>query len=255
MLSLIIWWVAIFLELALLYRGLRSKLFLRYPNFYIYILGMCFCDVLLYPVYVFKPLSYYYSCTYYAGCLTVFLGCGVLLEIFRQVLSPYAGAEKFARVSGYILFGAIICFAILGPMMFPASAAGQSTYLTIQKGSLASQAVLLFGLLQVISYFGIPMGRNLKGMILGYGQCLAVSVIIYALRTYLGRGFWPEWNLTQQLSYLAALVIWLAGLWSYFPNPIAESSAVDDGDYEILAARTRDLVGAAGAQLAKVDRS
>ena len=91
------------------------------------------------------------------------------------------------------------------------------------------QAILLAGLLQVISYYGISMGKNLRGMILGYGQCIGVTLIAIALRSHFGRHFQNAWSLVQQLTYLAALAIWAVALWSYRPNPIMKSTIGSDG--------------------------
>ncbi|MGA8766584.1 MAG: hypothetical protein WB559_06170 [Candidatus Acidiferrales bacterium] len=127
-------------------------------------------------------------------------------------------------------------------------------FVRLQRDFLTAQAILLFGLLQVITYYGISMGRNLKGMILGYGQALGVTLIGLALRAYIGPHFQSTWSLIQQLSYTASLAIWLVGLWSYCANPVPESKIGVEADYEVLAAKTRDMVGAASTQLVKVNR-
>jgi hypothetical protein len=253
MLSLIIWWCGIFLEALLLFRAFRARLFSRYPNFYIYVLSMFLTDGLLYALYALKP-ALYVKWVWYPGFLTLFLGCGIVLEIFRHVLSPYAGVEKFARIGGFVILGVVLCFAVLYPFFAPAESIAHALYVRLQRDFLMVQALLLVGLLQLISYYRISMGRNLKGMILGYGQCIGTTLVTFALSAYIGPRFEPAWNLIQQLSYLAALVIWLVALWSYCPNPPPEATIGPDADYEELAAKTRSMVGAAGTQLVKVNR-
>jgi hypothetical protein len=253
MLSLIIWWCGIFLEAFLLFRGFRAKLFSRYPNFYIYVLSLLLSDGLLYFVYMWKPATFE-KWNWYAGFLVLFLGCGILLEIFRHVLSPYAGAEKFARIGGFAILGAVLCFAVVYPVFAPNLTVARALYVRLQRDFLTVQAILLVGLLQLISYYGISMGRNLKGMILGYGQCVGATLIALALRAYLGRSFSEARSLIQQISYLAALAIWLVALWSYCPNQVPKATISVEADYEALAARTRDMMGEAGTQMVKVDR-
>jgi hypothetical protein len=253
MLSLTIWWCGILLEALLLFRGFRAKLFSRYPNFYIYVLSLFLSDGLLYLVYASKSPSYE-KWAWYSGFLILFLGCGIVLEIFRHVLSPYAGVEKFARVGGIAILGAVLCFAALYPIFAPSESVAHALYVRLQRDFLTVQAILLFGLLQLIAYYGISIGRNLKGMIFGYGQCVGTTVVIFALQAYIGARFEQTWILIQQISYLAALGIWLVGLWSYCANPVPEVTIGVDADYEVLAARTRDMMGAAGTQLVKVDR-
>ena len=145
MLSLIIWCCGIFLEALLLFRGLRAKLFLRYPNFYIYVLSLFLSDGLLYLAYLAK-LASYDKWSWYAGFLNLFLGCGILLEIFRHVLSRYAGVEKFARIVSFGIMGAVLCFAVIYPMFAPDGSAAHALFVRLQRDFLMVQAILLFGL-------------------------------------------------------------------------------------------------------------
>jgi hypothetical protein len=253
MLSLTIWWCGILLEALLLFRGFRAKLFSRYPNFYIYILSLFLSDGLLYVAYVSK-IDSYEKWAWYSGFLVLFLGCGILLEIFRHVLSLYAGVEKFARVGGFAILGAIFCFAILYPILMASGPAAHALFVRTQRDFLTVQAILLFGLLQLISYYGISMGRNLKGMIFGYGQCVGTTLVTLALQAFVGTRFEATWILVQQVSYLAALAIWVVALWSYCADPVPQSTIGAEADYEALAANTRNLVGAAGTELVKVNR-
>ena len=254
MLSLIIWQAAILLEALLLFRGFRAKLFSRYPNFYIYVLALFLSDGLLYLVYLFKPAAYQ-KWAWYSGFLILFLGCGILVEIFRHVLSHYAGVEKFARVGGFAVLAGVLCFGILYPIFGPTSgSAAHVLYVRLQRDFLLVQAILLFGLLQLISYYGIFMGRNLKGMIFGYGQCVGTTLVTLALHSYLGVRFEAASILIQQMSYLAALAIWLVALWSYCADPRPEATIGGEEDYEVLVAKTRNMVGAANTELVKVNR-
>ena len=252
MLGLIIWVVGIAVEALLLYRALWSRLASKYPNFYIYALSLFLADAILYFFYYSRPILYA-QWTYYAGFLVLFLGCGVILEVFRQVLSHYAGAEKLARAVSFAVFGAILVFAIAYPIWSPNRSVVPRIYIAVQRDFLFAQALSLLALLQVISYYRIPMGRNLKGMVLGYGQCIGVTLITRALQTYIGSGFGGA-SMIQQVSYLTALVIWLVALWSYGPSPVPETKIRTDADYDALALKTRTMVSAAGAQLVKVER-
>ena len=188
MLSLTIWLCGIVLEALILYRGFRANLLTKYSSFYTYLFVMLLSDVVAYPLY-FINMKSYEKWSWYGGFIILFLGCGILLEIFRHVLSPYAGADKFARIGGFVILGAVLCFAIGYLVFAPNIAVVRALYFRLQRDFLTVQAILLFGLLQVISYYGIAMGRNLKGMILGYGQCVGTTLITLALRSYFGLSF------------------------------------------------------------------
>ena len=253
MLSLLIWWCGIALEAAILFRGFRAKLFARYPSFFTYAVSLFLTDGLLYLVYRFRHASYN-DWVWYPGFVVLSLGCGVVVETFRHVFSRYAGAEKVARIGSFLILGAAVSFAGLYPVLVPNGKAAQFLYVRLQRDFLTVQAILLLGILQIASYYRISLGKNMKALILGYGQCVAVTLSALALRAYVGMRFEDAWSMTQQLSYLAALVIWLIGLWSYWPGAGPRATIAPDGDYAALASRTKDMVSAASTQLVKVER-
>jgi hypothetical protein len=253
MLSSIIWLAGIALEGALLIRGVRAKLVSRYLNFYLYILSLFLADGLLYWADSAKVASAD-KWSWYLGFVSLFLGCGIVLEIFRHVLAPYAGAERFARMASYAFLGTVICFAVVYPIIGPNEKVARALFIRMQRDFLAVQGILLIIVIQLIAYYAIPIGRNLKGMILGYGQALMVTLALLALRAYIGPRFQNTWTLVQQLSYLGSLAVWLIALWSYVPNPAPPSRIKSDDDYDGLASRTRKMVGAAGSNLVKVER-
>jgi hypothetical protein len=225
---------------------------LRFPNFYIYILSLFLADTIFFLASVTKfPIADKWS--WYAGFVSLLLGCGIALEIFRHGLSPYAGAEKFARVASYTFLAAVMVFAVVYPIIAPSNGA-RAIFTRAQQYFLAVQGVLLIVIIQVMAYYAIPAGRNLKGMMLGYGQAVAVTLALLAVRNYKGPGFQHAWTFTQQLSYLASLSIWLVALWSYIPAPVPKARIKSDDDYDGLASRTRGMVSTAGADLIKVER-
>lgn len=254
MLSLIIWRIGVVVEALLLYRAFSAKLFTRYSAFYTYVLSMFLSDVLAYVLLYFAHSKSYEKWSWYCGFLTLFLGCGIILEVFKHVLSLYSGAEKLARVVTMGAIAVVLCFAILYLIWSPNTSVARALYTRVQRDFVLAQAILLVVLLRVISYYGISMGRNLKGMILGYGQCVGVTLVSLAFRAYVGVRFHATDSYVQQVSYLVALAIWVVALWSYCPNQVAESKIGPDADYEALAARTRDMIGAAGSELVKAER-
>ncbi len=150
--------------------------------------------------------------------------------------------------------GAVGVFSVLYPIFAPSGVVAHQLYVRLLRDFLVVQAILLLGLLQLISYYGISMGRNLKGMIFGYGQCVGTTLVTLALQARIGLRFESTWSLVQQMSYLAALGIWLVALWSYCANPVPEATIGVEADYEVLVSKTRNMVGAASTELVKVNR-
>ena len=64
----------------------------------------------------------------------------------------------------------------------------------IERDVRTVQAIFLFMILAVISYYRIPIGKNLKGMISGYGLYIVTSLFTLAIRAYAGPRFNSSWN-------------------------------------------------------------
>jgi hypothetical protein len=99
--------------------------------------------------------------------------------------------------------------------------------------------VLLVGLVALFASYAIPLGRNLKGVIYGYGLFVATSVVHLTLRDYLGKNFERSWEHIEPLCYVLVLLVWCATLWSYAPIPESTREPQIETDYESLVAATK----------------
>ena len=84
------------------------------------------------------------------------------------------------------------------------------------------------------------LGKNLKGLILGFGAYVGISVMILALLPALGSRFEILSERLRSGSYLFALLVWTVALWSYAPNPPARRSRGSGPDYDQFAGETRE---------------
>jgi len=243
----------ILLELMILVRALQQRLIRKYAYFYSYAVSVLLGTLLLSGVRVSRP-GLYPSCYWSVQFVTLLFGYGILLEIIQHVLSPYPGAERFARLAGVGLLAGILCFALVYSRVAPGSSHGQ-VVVEFERDLRTVQTLLLFSLLGVISYYGIPIGRNMKGMILGYGLYVGTSLISLAVRAYAESWLELVWVFAQSISFALSLLIWLVALWSYAPNPAPGPAVGLEEDYGALAMKTRALVNTMRAQLLKVVRS
>lgn len=235
MVLFLIWVLGLLLRLASLFRAAKSKIVSRYSFFYTYLLATATADIIALILWRIDRPSYQRS--YWAlQFVTLLIGCGLILEIFRHALSSYRGAEKFAIAVGLFTFGGVFCFAISYRIL--ASPSNQASF-ELERNVRTVQAILLFGILAVIFYYGIPLGRNLRGLIGGYGLYIVTSLATLAIRAYAGPRFNGTWNVVQPLSFVVSLAIWLVAFWSYYPNPAPDSAIPLEEDYEALAKRTR----------------
>jgi hypothetical protein len=173
--------------------------------------------------------SYYWS----AQVFSIALGYGVIWEIYTQVLADYPGVARLARsvllTILVMLFSRVLAQALIGQVGSPAAVAG-----ILERDLRTVQGLLLLTLVVLAAYYAIPVGRNLKGMIVGYGLFVSVSIASLALGAALGRIFESWWQHLQPASYDGALLIWCVALWSYQPNPRPEVERRIEHDYDIL---------------------
>ncbi len=252
--SVAIWGIGIIFQLLILIRSFRATVLAKYAFFYAYVFSTLVGAILGYILWMVSPTSYgksYWTLQF----ITLLVGCGIILEIFKHVLAPYPGAERFATAVGLLTFGLVFCFAFAYQILGISQSSPRGTAIELERDVRTVQAIFLFGIFAVISYYRIPIGKNLKGMIGGYGLYIGTSLVSLAFRSYAGRAFEAAWNVIQPSSYDLSLLIWLIALWSYHPNPVPDAAIHLEEDYEALAARTRRALGAVRSRLAKVGRT
>jgi hypothetical protein len=206
------------LEGLILGRGIQARLFLKYPFFYFHVLVLFVVQFPIFAVYFWYPAAYprvYWFCQF----LTMVTGCGVIVEIIRRALA-HPGMTAIRRTASALLalmIGGFITAYFLAVGLARSGANG-----TIERDFRTSQALLLVGILLVVFHYGLPVGRNIRGMFVGYGLYITCSLITLALMLYGRMPSRSGWNFVQPLSCIAELTIWAITLWTYNPNIILE---------------------------------
>jgi hypothetical protein len=169
-----LWFVSILLELALLGRSLRGDYFKRYPIFYSYISFVFLQSVVRFAVYHLKP-DWYWSVYWFTEFVAIIAGCSVVFEFCRLGLKRYPGVAKMARAG---LVGAFLF--TFSKVLFTASggADGWTPALTflLERDIRFVQIAATVILTAIVLVYRIPISRNLKGIILGYGFYLGTVV-------------------------------------------------------------------------------
>jgi len=253
MTNLIIWWAGILVEVTILFRGLATGSISRYPFFYLYIASVAICDACLYVLFVRSAPTYpFWSAK--AEILNLVLGYGIFLEIFRHVFSRYPGAERLARIGGLLIFAFVLCFALVHTWLKSETPGPVFEKVIIERDFLTVQAVFFLGILGVVSYYALAVGKNVRGMTVGYGMWLGISMIALSLRSYIGSSFNAVWIFVQPFCYLLSLVAWLISLWNYSPIPVPQTGIGLDADYGSFVSATRSLMGQMRSNLGRAAR-
>jgi hypothetical protein len=238
--GLIVWPLGLFLEALILGRMLYSRNFKRQPIFYLYLLSVFLVSGVLYLMY-WKADNHHidYSNWYWQTQLvTLVIGYGVILDFARRSFTDYPGADRFFRTLGFAIF--LCTFGLVGyHLLAVRSLSLNAFYDDLEKYLRVVEALFLVATLLVLSYFGIRVGRNLTGIVLGMGLYVAVSLALLAVIKYAGPGVYAFWEFMQSATYLAALAIWTVALWSPDSAPRPPSGPPGSGNYDQLTDRTR----------------
>jgi hypothetical protein len=233
-----LWLATMALEILLLARSIRAKLFLKYPVFYTYVLFVLLQSLVRFSIYHWRP-QWYIECYWYTEFFGVLVGCGVFFEIYSRGLAPFPGTARLARNALALVFvfaaGKALVGAIRGRLWWPAQTTAE-----LERNLRAVQSVAILALVILLLAYSIPLGRNLRGIVIGYGLFVSTSLINLAALAYLGREIERQWSYSQQVFYLLVLCIWTVSLWSLSPQPAFSTGPEPPAPYEATEQKTRE---------------
>jgi hypothetical protein len=248
----LLWVAGIALESVILFRFLKHRLYAHYPFFFTYLVVVWSSDMALWPIY----RSHYASYSQFFWVdqfLNLLAGFGVLFEIVRKSFQRYPGARTFATAVVAAMF-AILCGYFVFRLL-PLFVYAHEGFSDLERDFRAIQALTLCGVLVVISYYRIEVGRNLRGIMAGLGLYVGSTILSHALKSYVGPAFDAAWSVIQPYAYLLSLIIWVFTLWSYSPAAAPEMPPEIDDGYEAFARQTQNTLGTMKAAVSKADRS
>ena len=248
MISLSIWLISIALEVVLVARGVRQNLVRRYPFFYTYISFVLTSDILLFAIHM--PQRAYLYFYWVVEFLSLVLGCLVFFEFYRVALSEYPGTARMARALLIIVFLLAMAKTVISTTSIPRWWFN-ATPAQVEGALRVCQLLAILSLTALILFYSIPTGKNLRGILLGYGFFVSWSVLCLALVAIGVARFNNLWSYTFPFSYLLTLVVWTSHLWSYQPNPVPDRAIPLEQEYQRVAAATQRRLDNARGYLAK----
>ena len=250
MLTQAIWCSSAVLETLVLIRGVRGRVILHYPVFYGYIFFVLAQSILR--AVVLRWYGGAYRPVYWTTeFLALLIGSLVVFEVYQVALAPYPGTAKMARK--ILLFLLLMALAgAVNAFWSDPHILSDTTALQAERSLRTFQAVAILALVLLFASYSIPFGRNLRGILLGYGCFVGERVICLIFVPERGRDFWFY---AYSASYITALVLWLGHLWSYQPSPQLESRPGFETEYHRIAAATQRRLREARGYLRKAARS
>jgi len=246
-LTQLVWLSGLLAEVTILVRSFLGKTFKKYLLFYVYVASVLTTSTALYIVSMAAPSIYpllYWPLLF----ITLSLGYGAIIEISRHVFGQRVRLERFARWIAVTTYGAIFLLVAAHAFLLPRWNLATNTA-DLERDLRIAEAVALMVIVCLAAYYDIEMGKNLKGMVLGFGVYVGASVLTLALRLFVGIHFGPTWKIVQSTSYLAALLIWAVALWSYEPAVSSPPPTENLGGYQGLAGRTQEMLGSINENL------
>jgi len=253
MLGQIIWWSGITIEAVILARALFGKLLKQYPAFYSYLLFVWLQSLLRFSVHYGQP-QLYPRVFWITEWLGVLVGCAVVFDIYRVGLRAYPGTARLARNLLALVFFLAFVKATVETGNNPLWWSTTST-LDLELALRVVQALALVALVALFLFYAIPFGRNLRGILLGYGLFLGESVVWLSFAPRSSESFRAFWSHIQASSYFVVLVVWVLHLWSNAPNPEPQVAVHLEEQYQRMAATTSRRLQEARGYLAKAVRS
>lgn len=81
-----------------------------------------------------------------------------------------------------------------------------------------AQALLLLTVVAVARYYGLPLGRNVRGLVFGFGLYLSLCAMNFASFQVV-HGFLPYGQVLSPVTYVGLIAYWLWAFWEYAPSP------------------------------------
>lgn len=252
MLGQVIWCISTALVILLLARGFRTGLVRRFPIFHAYIAYVIAQDFVRFLAH--RQNDEVYKSTYWGTeFLALAVGSLVVFEIYRVSLAAYPGAARMARNALAFVFLVALVKGISDAVAAHHGWLAMAPAVDIERALRAVQAAAILALVALFLLYSVPFGRNLRGILLGYGVFVAGRVVSLV---FVSQSIHNFWYYAYSASYIVAVTLWLAYLWSYQPIPQAQAGGVElENDYQQIAAETRRRLQGTRAYLRRAVRS
>lgn len=222
------------LHVLLLWRASRCGLLARFPFFYSYIVyDLCFTSV-AYALYWIRP-SLYPSAYWLYFLLSILVEFAVLVEISDHIFQPFLAIRSLGRGLTILILATFALVYILPAILQPPGPS--SVLLNFALRASVTKALILAVLLFATSHFGLKLGRNVAGLILGFSIFLGINVANFAAAESFGKALYARilWVMSP-IAFTLCLLVWTVALWEFAPMPGKESMpTAGNGESETLA--------------------
>ena len=228
-------WASTVLVMGLMIVGMTRGLMRKYPCFYSYLGCVLAADLLRFWSRTFAK-DLYLPVYWYSQFICVAVGYGIMWEVYGHIFKSYPGTARMARFLVTFALAIVVLNTLIQSLAIDSE--GLRSVIDLERNLRVVQAILLTLSIGLVLYYEIPLGRNVAGLLFGYGCFVVAGVLLLTLREKAGRTFHPFWNYGQLISYLVTLAIWVYTLRSYDPVPLPAKGFSVEEDYNLIANQT-----------------
>ena len=216
----------------LIVRGVAGRHAKLFPLFYSYLVYLFCSTVAGYVVYWRWP-NYHASVYWLSYVLSIVVEFAVLAEISDHIFQPFPIIRNLGRALSIAIslsFGAayILPTILHSPTM-------QMALLDFALRASFTKAVILVTLFFAARHFGIVLGRNVAGLMIGFSIYIGVNVANFACVERFGNEYASILWIMSPIAYTLCLLVWSVALWKFAPIPRKGSIAPTPGtDSETL---------------------
>ena len=195
---------------GLLWKGLWRW----YPYFSFLVLFIIIRSLLFFVV----PPSEYANIYWKTDTVDVVLRFLVVWEVFRHIFPNGFVLNVVLSRRFTVAIAALMTLAVGTFWSYQTYSRAHSVWAALERSSNFTQAVMTLGLLLAARYYGISLGRQLRGIAVAFGAWASISTANNAMID-LFRSFLPYWQILHSLSFVALISTWTWALWMLAPEP------------------------------------
>ena len=208
------------LEALLIVRGARRGVFRFLPLLFAYLI-YDFCTTgFTYCLYWVQPKSYptaYWLCF----LLSILVEFAVLVEISDHIFQPFPAIRNLGRGLTLLVCGVFGVTYVLPNLLKPQVM--RSALLNFALRTSLTKAAILVVLFLTVRHFGLKLGRNVAGLMLGFAVYQGVNVAnLAAARTIAPALYAGVLWIIAPAAYILCLLVWTVAIWGQAPMPVAK---------------------------------
>lgn len=187
----------------------------QFPLFYSYLVYVFVGSSVAILIYWSRP-SLYPTCYWLYFLVCLLAEFAVLIEISDHMFARFPAIRRLGRILAISIATASFLVYII-PSLFKAKSSSSALLDFSMRTSLA-KGMIIIALLVAARSYRLPLGRNVAGLLLGFGLYVGVNIANYAAAQGFGRTLYAGvLSVMYPLAYTLCLFVWTVAMWRFQP--------------------------------------